>query len=281
MGYQPVIDSYETCTGTDWTSRREVVAWGAGAELVVRVRWMGQSIEEQWQSARRNKASITEFDQHHHRSRWWRIVETTHREGQDDITAVKVLRNSQRPSQSREYIISGRASGGLDMVSIDHAVLNVWKKEACFITEGHHVRSASVNSAEQPLLAACIDDHTVAIYSVAERQDPIPPLEKIKLIHLNASKESSRALSTVFLRQDRLAISYGPSIEPIRVFEINPAAVSSRLVRTFSLLEGGKTDGNEKYREMVYPLVPLPQSAFANAAEGDLFLSGCYDGTIR
>lgn len=37
MGYQAVLDSYEEWTANDWSTRKSVVAWGAGAELVLKV----------------------------------------------------------------------------------------------------------------------------------------------------------------------------------------------------------------------------------------------------
>lgn len=280
MGYQPVIDSYESWKRPDWASRIEVVAWGAGAEIVLRVKWMGQDVEEEWQAARRNKASTDEFDQHHHRLKWWKIKYPSHRDGHDDVTALQLLRDSQKPLSDSEYIVVGRASGELEMLSIDHQISDAWKREARFITEGQHIRSASVNSAEQPLLAACVSHHVVAIYPVAAEDSPIPPLGKIHLTQLNPSEGLSRAWFTTFLREDRLAISFGPSLEPIRVFEINPDTIPSHPFRTFSISEGGKARCATPI-DIVYPLAPLPRSPFAGAADGDLFLSGGYDGTIR
>ncbi|KAL8936892.1 MAG: hypothetical protein Q9216_004694 [Gyalolechia sp. 2 TL-2023] len=278
MGYQPVIDSYETWTGSDWTSRREVLAWGAGAELVVRIKWMGPDIEKQWQSARLNKDSkdnVKEFDQHHHKFQWWRVTNPSHRDGHDDITAVKLLRNGQRPLDHCEYVVIGRANGELDMVSIDRTIMGTWKMETRFLTDGRNIRSASINSADQPLLAACVDDHTIAVYPISAGHDFVPPLGKIQV---TSSEDSCRIWSTVFLRQDRLAIGLGPSVDPIQVYEIKPDAISSQPIRRFAIHEncfkGYPTIGS------VYPLVPLPQSSSSSASEGDLFLSGGHDGII-
>jgi hypothetical protein len=51
MGFQPVIDSYEDWTADKWSSRKEVLALGAGAELVVRLKTMGDRAEQMWQLA--------------------------------------------------------------------------------------------------------------------------------------------------------------------------------------------------------------------------------------
>ncbi|KAL8938438.1 MAG: hypothetical protein Q9211_003201 [Gyalolechia sp. 1 TL-2023] len=279
MGYQPVIDSYESWIGSDWTSRREVLAWGAGADLVIRIRLMGSDTEEKWQSTRRSKDSKQNrkgFDQHHHRPQWWRVTSPSHRDGQDDITAVKLLRDGQKPLGHREYVIIGRANGELDMASIDRGIRDTWKMETRFLTDGRIVRSASINSAEQPLLAACIGDHSVAIYSISAEDDPVPPLGRIQI---TPSENSCRVWSTVFLRQDRLAISLGPSVDPIQIFEIKPDAISPQPIRRFAIHEncfkGYPTRGS------VYPLAPLPRSSSSDALEGDLFLSGGHDGITR
>ncbi|KAI4151668.1 MAG: hypothetical protein LQ341_000866 [Variospora aurantia] len=275
MGYQPVIDSYGIWTDSEWKSRKEVVAWGAGAELIIRVRWMGNAIEEEWHTARRNNGNTAGFDQHHHRSKWWTIRDPLVREGQDDITVVKLLKHGQKPLSHCEYIIVGRANGKLDMLSIDTRTPDEWRYETHFITEEQHIRSASVNSAEEPLLAACINDRTVAIYSVSVGHDFVPPLGKIQVMESNVS-EPSWVWYTIFLRQDRLAVSIGPSTEPIQIFDVRPHAISSYPIRTFSIQERSKEGGIGLLRTSISSLVPL-----AGAPEGDLFLSGGYDGIIR
>lgn len=275
MGYQPVLDSYGIWTDTDWKSRKEVLAWGAGAELTIRLKWVGSGIEEQWHSARRNNESTLEFDQHHHRSKWWTVKDPLVREGQDDITAVKCLKHWQKPLSNREYIIVGRASGKLDMLSIDYDIPDEWRYETHFITEEQHIRSASVSSAEQPLLAACISDRTVAIYSVSIGHDFVPPLGKIQVTDPNVS-ESNWVWYTTFLRQDRLAVSLGPSTEPIQIFDVRPRAIPSHPIRTFSIQEKSREGRIGLLRASISSLVPLP-----SASEGNLFLSGGYDGIIR
>ncbi len=284
MGYQPVIDSYESWTGSDWTSRRQVLAWGAGAELVVRVTWMGKGLQEEWQAARRNPQRLKEFDQHRHRSRWWRILGPWHRDGPDDITAIKILRDPHRPRSHCEYVIIGRANGELDMISIDHNARDAWKRETCFIGEGQHfIRSISVSPAEQPLLAACINELTIAIYSIptgraCAGRDGELPLGKIQL---DSPGDSCRAWLVVFLRQNLLAVSVGPSIEPIRIFDARPGAISSHPLRTLSIHEKWMEGVTTIPRGTVNALVPLPQSSPVVGEEGDLFLSGGYDGTVR
>ncbi|KAL8672874.1 MAG: hypothetical protein Q9168_002683 [Polycauliona sp. 1 TL-2023] len=175
MGYQPVIDSYEAWTGLTWSSRRETVAWGAGSDLVLRVKWMGPEAETKWRRTPPGKSKC--FDQHHHESRWWRVSESALINGRDDITTVNLLRDEQKPSDDSEYIIVGRASGRLEMISIHHETLGLWRRETQFETGGQNVRSASVNKAVPPLLAACLGDRSIAIYQIVTAgQGPIEAL---------------------------------------------------------------------------------------------------------
>lgn len=277
MGYQPVIDSYETWTGSDWTTRRESVAWGAGAELILRTKWMGPKIEQEWRQVARRPPNGTYFDQHHHKSKWWRIFEPVHVDGKDDITFVKLLRERQKPFPGAEYIVVGRASGGLDLLSVETELRWSWKRETQFHTNGQSVRSASINAAVRPLLAACLGDRTIAIYHIIPGIALIEPLGQIPF---NSLETPCRLWSTVFLRQDRLAVSLGPHMEPIHIFDVRSDAIPLDPIRRFSLAE---LHNGEKVCKptTAYSLVPLPSTSCPCEAEGDLFLSGGFDGTVR
>ncbi|KAJ5579271.1 hypothetical protein N7450_008138 [Penicillium hetheringtonii] len=48
LGYRPAIDSYESWNGASWADRKEVLAWGAAHQLVVRVKQSGKSPQENW-----------------------------------------------------------------------------------------------------------------------------------------------------------------------------------------------------------------------------------------
>lgn len=48
IGYRPVIDSYESWNGGRWLDRTEVLAWGAGEEVIIRIRQLGSPRREKW-----------------------------------------------------------------------------------------------------------------------------------------------------------------------------------------------------------------------------------------
>ena len=262
MGYQPVIDSYESWAGNDWTSRREVLAWGAGSELFLRCKKTGKE---------------TGSDEYRCRTTWSVVKDPIYQDGRNDITTVNLLRPTQKPADSSEYVVIGRASGELDLISVGIKSSGSWRPKTRFLTQGRHVRSASINATATPLLAACLGDHTIALYLVNStcnnRTDPIGEIE------VASPMTSCRIWSSAVLQRDRLAVGLGPSNEPIQIFEVRPDGISNKPVRKFPLNEGYSIANGEL--RTVYPLVGLPRSSSAGGADGDLFLSGGVDGITR
>jgi len=291
MGYQPVIDSYEDWIADDWSSRHEVLAWGAGAELVVRLKTMGHTAEHMWQDVRNDADRSENFDQHHHLIEWMAYREDGHVEGRDDITSVNILRPGQTMEQlhsrTQEEVVVGRASGGLALVT-----LSASQKRSCitqnYITDGHPVRSASVNVSEDTLVAACLSDTALALYPLKSADTDVSPVSEVAVI---PSEKPGRTWSTRFLTHDRLAVGLGPSTEPIHVYSICPAGISSEPLRKFGTAGADvKMFGDDRVdttgcatsgTSSVYPIVPIAASSQAGGREGEIFLSGWYDGVVR
>ncbi|KAF2460674.1 hypothetical protein BDY21DRAFT_419441 [Lineolata rhizophorae] len=96
MGYQPVIDSYEQWVKlpggqVDWASRREVLAWSAGSELVLRLRWTGHAAMERRVSTLENCGPFQS-----HKVEWFTYRDQGVREGVDDITSLKLFKPIHR-----------------------------------------------------------------------------------------------------------------------------------------------------------------------------------------
>ncbi|KAL8710706.1 MAG: hypothetical protein Q9220_004724 [cf. Caloplaca sp. 1 TL-2023] len=176
IGYQPIIDSYESWTGSEWSSRKEVVAWGAGTELILRIKWMGPKSKEIRRQNALKGGPPMELDQHHHVSQWWNIKQPSYRDGKDDITAIKLLHEAQRPSEDSEYIVVGRANGELEVIRVEHTTRDRWERVTKFVTNGRAVRFLSTNSAVPPLLAACLDDGTISVHSTAAQDFDVKPI---------------------------------------------------------------------------------------------------------
>ena len=279
MGYQPVIASYEVWDGGKWCSRKEVVAWGAGAELILRSKRMGELAEREWHSSE-NQHRRSVFDQHHHMHDWtiYKMAGTT--DGRDDITSVNLI-----PSHNRdpEQMFVGRASGSLHQIS-----LSIQDSTSALVgtyaTQGRPVRSATISSDPQHLLAACLADNAIALYSTSAEGSDIHPNDEVAAVPPGTP---GRTWSSKFLRNDRLAIGRGPSGQPILVYGIDQNGFSKGPLRRFEV-DADDSDAGGKHsiassvaNTSVYPITPIGPSSAAGGAEGDIFLSGGYDGKVR
>lgn len=284
MGFQPAIDSYEHFIGSRWTDRRQVVAWSAGAELVVRVKVRDASTEEAYQIAtpqdKRDK-----FENNGTQVRWWTYKPLSSVEGRDDITSVRLLKqNDPTPRSSidsSEQIIIGTANGDLQLVEVppasDSGVIKTY-----YVTNGVSVRSSSLSTDveiahDHPQhLAANLSDSRIALYRVDPTQFKIAPASEINAI--SQRQKGCRIWSTKFLDSTHLAIGLGPSVEPINIFEIRPEGIVEEPVRKIGLT-GSADELDPISASSIYPIEPLMDSN--GGRNGNLFLSGGYDGIVR
>lgn len=281
MGYQPVIDSYEEWTGDDWSSRKQVLAWGAGPSLFFRSKRIRNKAYQASQRAKSNVQNQSTLDQHHHESTWREYKENRFTPGKDDITSVNLLRNVQNPDHEKEYVIIGRASGVLNLVSIS-AVDSRSVILADFETKERSIRSATTNQSSHPLLAVCLSHSCLALYHIQAGTDYVKPCGEIATM---APGRPGKTWSTRFLRHDRLAVGLGPSQEPIHVYDVRPDGIFKDPIRKIGISEADrKASGLEHGNSIstsIYPIIPIAPSSFTGGFEGDVFLSGGYDGTVR
>ena len=272
MGFIPVIDSYEAWYGGDWSSRKEIVAWGAGADLVVRARTMGPKALDVWNAA--VNRSPKDFNAHHHTYKWANYHEPGVNEGLDDITFVKLL---QQPSiDDLEQFIIGRASGALELVSLNKKTSQS-QVRCSFTTEGRPVRSATTNVL-QTLVAACSSDSIVSLYpitsSTSRTTREIAPVAETSA---NPSGQVGRTWTSRFLSNDRLVVGYGPAQQPIRIYKVGRGELASESPGLFN----PETRRHAEESTSVYSLSPIATSSSAGGKGGDIFLSGAYDGLVR
>lgn len=150
-----------------------------------------------------------------------------------------------------------------------------FKRLATFETEGRPIRSAAASSGG--LLAACLSDRTLAIYDAHNESPEVPLHQNIDVV---STPTSGRTWATCFLRNDRLAVGLGPSPMPIKILDLNSR--SDILGNRRNINIEIKRAGNAKQGvTAVYSLAPLSTSSVAGGSEGNLFLSGGYDGTSR
>ncbi|KAG9951679.1 hypothetical protein KCU85_g2504, partial [Aureobasidium melanogenum] len=284
MGFQPAVDSYEQFTGSRWVDRRQVVAWSAGAELVVRVKVRDASTEEAYRNATPQE-KLDKFENNGTQVRWWTYKPLSSVEGRDDITSVRILKRNDQPSRSSidssEQIIIGTANGDLQLVEVppveDSSVIKTY-----YVTNGVSVRSTSLSTdveatQDQPQhLAANLSDSRIALYQVDPAQFKIAPVSEINAIPQR--HKGCRIWSTKFLDSSRLAVGLGPSVEPINIFEIRPEGIVEEPMRKIGLT-GSADELDPVKASSIYPIEPLLDSN--GGRNGNLFLSGGYDGIVR
>ena len=272
MGYIPVMDSYEGWYGGDWSSRKELVAWGAGADLFVRTRTMGPKAQDVWSAA--VNRSPKDFNAHHHTYKWAHYHEPGVNEGLDDITFVKLLQ--QVSTDDLEQFIIGRVSGALELVGLDENTSQSQVRSS-FTTEGRPVRSATTNGL-QTLLAACLSDSIVSLYSIcSSTSHTAREIAPVAQTSASPSGQVGRTWASRFLSNDRLAVGYGPTQQPIRIYKVGRGELALESPVLFNPGTGRQAEESTS----VYSLSPLPASSSAGGKGGDIFLSGAYDGLVR
>ncbi|KAI9758849.1 MAG: hypothetical protein M4579_002795 [Chaenotheca gracillima] len=269
MGYHPVIDSYESPASSG--ERKEVVAWGAGSALICRIKGSGA---------------------HSEGPSWISYEDDSYKDGKDDITAVVVLRPHQVDStQYAEEVIVGRASGHLAKIPLASQAFETGETSIkMYDTQSRPVRSVHMSSSSKPIIAACLSDDDLAIFSVhgdPESGNPelITPKSEIKL---GRGRKGERTWSTKFLSNSRLAIGLGPSTEPIQIYELREDELSHEPLRKFCTSQEGTSAGSVDMLDelpegtsSVYPVEGLGIETLAGRGNGDVFLAGWYDGVCR
>ena len=287
MGFQAQIDCIETWIGGTWDTRKEILAIGAGAELRVRIRSMGAEVEKCYYAASEEERGF-KYDLLHHRKQEIVWKGNDYLDGRDDIVSLNLLRRHDRPINNRCHLIIGRASGVLERVSIslspgaENGEDVQIADDGAVIVEGadlpteavsgpvattrydtgmRPVRCTHVNSSKSPLLAACLADCIIALYSADSAPESSSPLSKITF---TTPKDSSRIWTSRFLTPTRLALGRGPSTVPLSIHDVTPTGLHPIPLQAFASASSSS----------VYAISPLPSSSH-------LLLSGWYNGEIR
>ncbi|KAF2656344.1 hypothetical protein K491DRAFT_692062 [Lophiostoma macrostomum CBS 122681] len=268
MGYRPSIDSYEEISG--WADRREVLAWSAGTQIALRIKETGQKAVK----ARNDVSESRDLDEYKHVRYWYSYQIPRGREGQDDITALKLLRPFQKVGAT-DCIAVGTASGQLRLLSVDTDDRTL--RVQSYSTQRRPVVAISVSPDQRPVMTTVLGDDTLALYSIEPLAESARAKDSLSQVQ---PVPSGRVWSCNFISKDKVAVGMGPTTKPIQIFEITPTGFSAEPLRRFSL---DSRSGSEVARlnTSVYPIVPLPASSRGGALTGHTFLSGGYDGIVR
>lgn len=271
MGYQAMVDSHEVWTGGDWKSRKEVVAWGAGADLVLKTITRNRDSDREFFRHPRERGQ--RFEHALGRVKLLKYKDKSHLQGRDDITAVKILRSESESNLSypdvKEEVVVGRASGNLSLLRLCANSKNCVVKQ--YATSDSHVRSMDLNPSQTCHLAACLDDDTIALYPLRSTNELIQPTSKVGCVSKN--ERCCRTWGSRFISTDLFAVARGPSSIIVEVYQLRDDGLSEAPLRAFG---SGRTKSNTS----AYPVIGVPSSG-SNTPCGSLLLSGGYDGFVR
>lgn len=265
IGFTPQLDVYEDI-GSSWRDRREFLAFSAGAEVCLR---------------------HTDRSKEGEHVRWTTYRPLSAHEGRDDTTSLHLLRPHAWDSGERQGVITGTANGDLQLLGLplddpyDQDVRTTY-----FATQGLPVRSSSLlqERFKPTLLATNLGEARVALYQVDPEQPKIVPFSQFDLKPVlrpdGNPAQNHRAWSTNFLSYSKLAVGTGPSEEPIHIYPITEDGLVRDSVRKIGLQNEADRLESKQLTSAVYTAVPLP-SANGSSGNGDVFLSGSYDGIVR
>lgn len=265
MGYQPSIDSYEETLGS-WNSRREVLTWSAGTQIVLRVKESGSKTEDE---AKPDTKTIDAFG---HTNLWYTYKIPDSDEGRDDITSLQLLRSHQK-EQGFESMVFGTASGMIARLDVDAQQSQTI--EQGFDTLDRSVGALTVSTSNTPLLAATLGDTSLSLFPLDcdVSEQAIEALSEVTPAIRGA--RTGRIWSCNFLSDEKVAIGIGPSSEPIQVYKITSDGFLSDPYRSLSL------GTSRSSQTSIYPILPVSSRIQAGSEAGNVFLSGGYDGIVR
>jgi hypothetical protein len=255
MGYRPAIDSYEVWTGSCWANRREVLVWGAAAELLIRIRDIGDRIEDQW----------------------LRFNDLDHISSHDDICGVHLLRPDHPSKEAdKEHLIYGRARGDLVHVAIspDDAV---YEHKQTFVTNRTEIDRIDLSPGPGSILAVHSYNGPISFFRTTTGASEVDPFAV-----LTTDPETGGTLNLPkFLSSDRIAIGTGRLAQSIVVFDVTNSEVSRHRELTFEDAPSHVIPWRTRKPLRVSAIAPLNPTARGYGSPGDVFLAGWGDRRIR
>ncbi|KAJ5572189.1 hypothetical protein N7535_005849 [Penicillium sp. DV-2018c] len=245
LGYKPVISSYEIWNGQSWAEKKEVLAWGAGNQLVMRIKQNG----------------------HRKQQRWLVFDELDAMDVYDDIRSLHLLssRELYKNDTDVEHLIFGRCRGDITrlIISPDEAT---YEHKQRFKTSGRYLEATDLSQGTNPTLAAHFADGTIAFYhadSEKEEIDPftcLPPPPRTVNNHMKLLSSSTVAVGT------RLPTGSW------YVSRFTPAGVST--LRSYGRSDIDQNRTTETSREfLIGAIEPLGAHSLAGGSPGEVFLT--------
>ena len=253
IGYRPAIDSYETWNAAGWKDHKEVLAWGAADEVVLRIRQQDKRPKE----------------------RWFVFNDLDHISSLDDICGLHLLRpNHYNKQEDKEQMILGRLRGELLHLAIapDQAS---WEYKQKFVTHGPELERIDLSSGSDPILAAHMSHGAISFYSTTTDESEVHAFARIRVDPYN----SQRNKYSKFLSSNRFAVETGRPDDALAISKITQERLSLEREIGIESLELEDQLGPTP-KPTVSGIAPLEIQAYGRPS-GDVFLAAWGDRAVR
>ncbi|KAF2488459.1 hypothetical protein BU16DRAFT_520608 [Lophium mytilinum] len=288
IGYQPCIDSYEEWTSGDWSSRKQVLTWCAGTELLVRVKKTGRDTQGFYDTASPNDRNFY-FDQYKHLTSWFRYGIPGGMEGRDDITSLEVIRPYQKApgADHVESVVFATANGVLQRLNIGLDGGRTSSVQS-YTTDGIMIHCTSLSPSTSPILATDSGVSGIALYPMHQENqtESLSAFSQIDLLPEVVTLKGFSIWGLNFLSENKLGVGVGPSTESFRIFEVSSAGLVKEPIRSYQFdrpEDSHRLDSLPRgpIEVSTYSIIPLPPSSQGGRDSGEVFLTGDTSGTIR
>ncbi|KAI5286848.1 hypothetical protein KEM54_006463, partial [Ascosphaera aggregata] len=253
MRFRPPIDSYELWRGNnDWHDRKDVLAYGAGADLIVRIK-------------NRNVASVgTEWEPWHRKkdnAAWLIHGDPALVHSLDEIAGVHLLPQLDT-SSAFEEIIYARRRGIVQRVILDPARGSEEIVKKVYDTGGDAVvEKTDIDRRRKRTLAVTLNRGPIQLFKVDHDDDVCHPFASIEP---EAYRGQTRTLASKLLSDTSIAVWSHRNDKVITLFDIKESEV--RETRSLPCEQGQKS---------------VCVIAGINPMKTQVFLTGWQDGSVR
>ncbi|OAX85100.1 hypothetical protein ACJ72_00513 [Emergomyces africanus] len=274
-----LIDSYEVWYGNSWNSKKEVLVWGAGADLNIRV----TDLKHCGKSSTRELPVKTDIAVSRHRRSidrpregvTWAVFNNLHGVNSwDDIAGVHALPSEHgEPGTGSEDIIFGRRNGNLVRMAISPGTGSSDLKKRYITGESNNLEKTNLSTGPRRVLAATLGRRSISFFRADAEENEVRPLDELKTtVHGFARHRCSRLLC-----DERIALGFDGAIDTISVYDLTPTGVTK--TRDFKMYDFD--DGGFMRKSQAYTIEPLPVTSRTGGMAGELFLAGWEDSNVR
>lgn len=255
LGYRPAIDSYEVWNGGSWAEKKEVLAWGAGHQLVMRIKQSGNRPRENW----------AVFNDVEHASSY------------HDICGVHLLGADYASEESdTEHLIFSRMRGDIVRLALSATDATHEYKQK-FMANGRDIIRTDLSDGTEPLLSADLDDGSIAFYHMDTAGHEVEPFA---LIPPDTSSPSRKRYSKL-LSSSRVSVANVKAESSLSISTVSPDGISPlREIGVDSLDIITEEQVDIRGQPKIIAMAPLNTHPLAGSP-GDIFLAAWGDNAIR